>query len=89
MERRGKAARMYLADWLQLARWRDWFQSKLPFITAGALLLAPPDVHPFTIILMMVTVAFWAAFGYGVNDIADRRADGRAGRRIGQHRFHS
>jgi 4-hydroxybenzoate polyprenyltransferase len=29
---------------------------------------------------MMVTVAFWAAFGYGVNDIADRTADGRAGK---------
>ena len=63
---------MCLADWIQLARWRDWFQSKLPFITAGALLLAPPDARPLTIVQMMVTVAFWAAFGYGVNDIADR-----------------
>lgn len=71
---------MYLADWIQLARWRDWFQSKLPFITAGALLLAPPDMDPLTIVEMMLTVAFWAAFGYGVNDIADRRADERAGK---------
>ena len=71
---------MCLADWIQLARWRDWFQSKLPFITAGALLLAPPDARSLAIVQMMVTVAFWAAFGYGVNDIADRRADGRAGK---------
>ncbi len=71
---------MHLVDWIRLARWRDWFQSKLPFITAGALLLVPPDERPLTIVEMMVTVAFWAAFGYGVNDIADRPADGRAGK---------
>lgn len=73
-------ARMYLSEWVRLARWRDWFQSKLPFITAGALLLAPPDARALTIAQMMATVAFWAAFGYGVNDIADRRADERAGK---------
>ncbi len=71
---------MYLAEWVQLARWRDWFQSKLPFITAGALLLAPPGARALTIVQMMITVAFWAAFGYGVNDIADKRADGLAGK---------
>jgi 4-hydroxybenzoate polyprenyltransferase len=71
---------MYLPGWIRLARWRDWFQSKLPFITASALLLAAPYARPVTIVQMMVTVAFWAAFGYGVNDIADRRADGRAGK---------
>ena len=79
-EWRRRAARMHLVDWIRLARWRDWFQSKLPFITAGALLLVPPDERPLTIVEMMVTVAFWAAFGYGVNDIADRPADGRAGK---------
>ena len=72
---------MFLADWIQLARLRDWFQSKLPFITAGAILVAPPGTHALTIVQMMLTVAFWAAFGYGVNDIADRRADERAGKR--------
>jgi len=71
---------MHLVDWIQLARWRDWFQSKLPFITASALLLASPGVYSLTIVEMMVTVAFLAAFGYGVNDIADIRADERAGK---------
>jgi 4-hydroxybenzoate polyprenyltransferase len=69
---------MFVGGWLRLARWRDWFQSKLPFITAAALLLAPSATHPLTILQMMGTVALWAAFGYGVNDIADRHVDGRA-----------
>lgn len=68
------------ANWIGLARWRDWFQSKLPFITAAAILLAVPGTRPLVIAQMVATVAFWAAFGYGVNDIADRRADERAGK---------
>jgi 4-hydroxybenzoate polyprenyltransferase len=71
---------MFFTDWIQLARWRHWFQSKLPFITAGALLLAPAHASPLRIIAMMITVAMWAAFGYGINDVADKDADDRAGK---------
>jgi 4-hydroxybenzoate polyprenyltransferase len=71
---------LFFIDWIQLARWRHWFQSKLPFITAGALLLAPAHASPRNIIAMMITVAMWAAFGYGINDVADRDVDDRAGK---------
>jgi 4-hydroxybenzoate polyprenyltransferase len=71
---------MFFADWIRLSRWQHWFQSKLPFITAGALLLAPAHASPPSIIAMMITVALWAAFGYGINDVADHDADDRAGK---------
>ncbi|HZR79619.1 MAG TPA: UbiA family prenyltransferase [Candidatus Binatia bacterium] len=71
---------MLLTDWIRLSRPRDWFQSKLPFITACGLLLAPPAVQPLTIVQMMGSVVLLAAFGYGVNDISDQSTDRPAGK---------
>jgi 4-hydroxybenzoate polyprenyltransferase len=64
--------------WARLARWPEWAQSKLPFSGAAALLLAAPS-EP-RLLAIMATVALWAAFGYGVNDVADRRTDRAAGK---------
>jgi 4-hydroxybenzoate polyprenyltransferase len=66
------------SQWLRLTRWREWAQSKLPYIAATALLLAPSDVATPRLLAMIGTVVPWAAFGYGINDIADRYADERA-----------
>lgn len=69
-----------LGHWVQLARWPDWSTSKVPFLGAAALLLAPRDTSAFQILAIVGTVLCWAAFGYGINDVADRASDLRAGK---------
>jgi 4-hydroxybenzoate polyprenyltransferase len=69
-----------LAGLVGLARWPDWSTSKLPFLGAAALLLAPPQTPAIQILAILVTVLCWAAFGYCVNDVADRVADLQAGK---------
>lgn len=66
--------------WLELARWPDWSTSKLPFLAAAALLLAPPETTAVTVLAIIATVLCWAAFGYCINDVADRICDSRAGK---------
>ena len=59
---------------LRLTRWRDWSHSKLPFVAGAALLAGAPTDQ---ILLALPTIALWAAFGYGLNEIADRGQDDR------------
>jgi 4-hydroxybenzoate polyprenyltransferase len=70
---------MFLRDCLRLARWREWAQSKLLYGAGGALLLFPDAPTPL-LMVMIATVAPWAAFGYAINEVADRDADRRAGK---------
>ena len=69
-----------LVSLVSLARWPDWSTSKLPFLGAAALLLAPPETPAIQILAILVTVLCWAAFGYCVNDVADRVCDSQAGK---------
>jgi len=59
----------------RLSRWRDWSHSKLPFVAAAGLLAG---TSPSRILLVLATLVPWAAFGYGLNEIADRTTDARA-----------
>jgi 4-hydroxybenzoate polyprenyltransferase len=68
-----------LSSFAHLARWSDWSTSKLPFLGAAALLLAP-DTSALSIGAMLCSVLCWAAFGYCINDVADRATDRRAGK---------
>lgn len=68
-----------LRGWLGLARWRDWAQSKLPLLTALAVLLS--DASTPRVVAIVATVVAGAAFGYAVNEVADRSSDALAGRR--------
>jgi 4-hydroxybenzoate polyprenyltransferase len=69
-----------LTELLGLTRWSDWSTSKLPFLGAAALLLAPPEATAVQVLAILGTVLCWAAFGYGVNDVADRVCDLQAGK---------
>lgn len=73
-------ARTLLASWARLARWPDWSTSKLPFLGAAALLLAPRETRALQVLAILGTILCWAAFGYGINDVADRASDLRAGK---------
>ena len=64
---------------LALARWRDWAQSKPPFLTAVAVLFS--DASALRVLAIVATVVAGAAFGYGVNEVADRSSDALAGKR--------
>jgi 4-hydroxybenzoate polyprenyltransferase len=66
-------------EWIRLSRWRGWAGSKLPFLSAAALLLVP-SLSPAVLLAIMGTVAASAAFGYAANEVADRASDVRAGR---------
>ncbi|MEK6406581.1 MAG: UbiA family prenyltransferase [Acidobacteriota bacterium] len=69
-----------LPRFVGLARWPDWSTSKLPFLGAAALLLAPPESTAIQVLAIVATVLCWAAFGYCINDVADRGCDLRAGK---------
>jgi 4-hydroxybenzoate polyprenyltransferase len=69
-----------LAGWVRLARWPEWSTSKLPYLGAAALLLASPEASAGRVLAILGTVLLWAAFGYGLNDVADRDCDQRAGK---------
>ena len=66
--------------WIRLARWPDWSTSKLPYIGASTLLLASPQASVVKVLGILGTVLFWAAFGYGINEVADRDCDLRGGK---------
>ena len=68
-----------LRAWLGLARWRDWVQSKLPFLAALTVLLS--DTSTPRALAIVATVIAGAAFGYAVNEVADRSTDAPAGKR--------
>lgn len=67
-----------LTKWVQLARWPDWSTSKLPFLGAAAILLAPEDTPAIRVVAAIGMVLSWAAFGYCVNDVADQVSDFQA-----------
>jgi 4-hydroxybenzoate polyprenyltransferase len=69
-----------LLDWARLARWRDWAQSKLPFTAAVAVLLASEASPAVRMIEIVATIVAGAAFGYALNDVADRAYDARSGK---------
>lgn len=66
--------------WVCLARWPDWSTSKLPYLGASTLLLASQQASAVSVLGILGTVIFWAAFGYGINEVADRGCDLRAGK---------
>jgi len=73
---------------IALARWTDWGESKLPLLAAVAVLLTP-DVSAMRLLGTVTTVATGAAFGFGLNEVADRKSDAMAGklnRAAGLHR---
>ena len=72
--------RAVVTGWLRLSRWHDWCTSKLTYIGATIVLLAPPDSSVTVLLALVGTIAAWAAFGYGVNEVADRHSDQQAGK---------
>jgi hypothetical protein len=66
--------------WVRLARWRDWVQSKLPFLTAITVLLLPSATSASRVLEIVATIVAGAAFGYGLNEVSDRASDRRAGK---------
>src|SRR6476661_1092119 len=66
-----------VSDGEALTRWRDWAHSKLPFAGAAALVLG---LSPSQTVLARASVALCAAFGYGVNELADVETDALAGK---------
>lgn|GEM_PF-4738788 len=75
-------SRLYfrLKLWLRVCRVWDWGQSKIPFYLAATLLLAPA-VGVVEVVAILAMLAALASFGYGLNEIADRVSDARAGQR--------
>jgi 4-hydroxybenzoate polyprenyltransferase len=72
--------RAVVTAWLRLSRWRDWCTSKLTYIGATIVLLAPPESSVMVLLALVGTIATWAAFGYSVNEVADRHCDQQAGK---------
>ncbi len=60
---------------MRLARWHDWIQFKLPFLTALIVLLAPAAATAPRVLAIVMTVTAGAAFGYALNEVADRASD--------------
>lgn len=69
-----------LPRWLRLARWPEWSTSKLPYLGAAAFLLTPREASPLQVVGIMGAMACCAAFGYAINEVADRETDVRAGK---------
>lgn len=70
---------------LQLVRWDDWYDSKLPLLAATAYFLSMnnPLPWPESGLRVALTIAFSALFlgyGYAVNDFSDIKADRLAGK---------
>ena len=68
------------ADWAALSRWRWWARTRPPFLAAMTVLLVP-SVTAWQMLAIMATVVAGAAFGFGLNEVADRASDARAGKR--------
>jgi 4-hydroxybenzoate polyprenyltransferase len=70
---------------LAAVRFFEWWNSKLAVAATVALSLAVvsdtgPATAAKTILLGLIPIAALAAFGYGINDVADAEADRRAGK---------
>lgn len=70
---------------LALLRWKDWAYSKMPpFFTAGFLFVLSNGLSPaqsiYRFAAWLLFCSAFLAFGYGVNDFADREDDRRAGK---------
>jgi 4-hydroxybenzoate polyprenyltransferase len=63
-----------------LSRWREWLDSKLPLILLAVVVLVPDTAGVMQIVGAILATALWLAFGYGVNEISDRRCDEAAGK---------
>lgn len=86
-----------MASFKQLTRWDEWVESKTPLFLAaaytwllGAAHAAGPELVIRAGLWLLFTLCF-LAFGYAVNDYADREADRRAGKpnaiaRLGERR---
>lgn len=74
---------------LDLIRWKDWGHSKMPpFFAVGFLFLLDERPTPEILLRFAAWILFCAAFlafGYSVNDYADRDADRRAGKANALH----
>lgn len=65
---------------LVLSRVREWFFSKLSFALVSILLFGG-DLQMHEAIAVLATIVALGAFGYGINEMADRPADERAGKK--------
>jgi 4-hydroxybenzoate polyprenyltransferase len=72
--------RAIVIGWLRLSRWHDWCTSKLTYTGAAIALLAPQESSVVVLLAVVGTIAAWAAFGYGINEVADRQCDQQAGK---------
>ena len=67
---------------MRSVRWAEWYDSKLPFVF-GACWLAALSGSPLSTALaarLLLFAGFYLAFGYAMNDWADRASDARAGK---------
>ncbi len=69
-----------VGTWIRLARPRDWAGSKLPFLAAAAVLLAPASASATQVLAVLLTVVAGSCFGYTLNEVADRESDAGAGK---------
>jgi cytochrome P450/4-hydroxybenzoate polyprenyltransferase len=72
--------------WIALVRWREWYDSKLPFFLLAmsyAVLREPfPGLaQAYRMAALFVLLCCYAAFGHIINDYADREADRQTGKR--------
>jgi 4-hydroxybenzoate polyprenyltransferase len=77
--------RQPLATLAALVRWREWFDSKLPFFLVAMSYAVLRRDDPGTAQLaqmaaLFVLLCLYAAFGHIVNDYSDRTADRKAGK---------
>ena len=79
-----------LPRWLnrvrRLARWHDWYDSKLPLFLVAMYyavlrMEAPGIIEAGQMIALLLLLCLYAAFGHIVNDYADRDADRTAGKK--------
>lgn len=68
------------AQLLALSRVREWIFSKLSFALV-AILLFGRDLQMHEAMAVLATIVALGAFGYGINEMADRPADERAGKK--------
>lgn len=63
-----------IEDLLKLSRPWDWWRTKLIFHLFAALFLQP-NFTIMELIALLCTMAAWAAFGYGLNEVCDQSTD--------------
>lgn len=72
--------RAIVTEWVRLSRWPEWVTSKLPYIGAAVVLLTSRESSALVMLPIIGTIVTSAAFGYGINEVADRNCDQRAGK---------